>query len=197
MKHAQNLKNGQSVGTLFPLQHMLSRYHDSGLQDLALNSCQALKQQPLTWRGACVCGCVGVCAFNQNNICFLHSFPAAINCWLSWVFDNGPGEKGGRKDSFRNGAQANVEPNGILHISWEITSTRHACIAALKFAVGDVYRPRRESVPPSQIVGKRRGEDERRLVRLSLINMPQTENNFFLDFWQLGMVLGCSKKFNK
>lgn len=28
-----------------------------------------------------------VCMFNLHNICFLHSFPAATNCWLSFVFD--------------------------------------------------------------------------------------------------------------
>ena len=174
---------------------MLSRYHDSGLQDLAFNSSQALEQQraPLTWRGAFVC------VFNQNNICFLDLLPAAINHWLSCVFDKGPGERGEREDGFRNGARANVEPNGVLHISWEITSTRHAYIKALKFAVGDFYRPRRESVPPSQIVGKLRGEDEKRLVGLTLINLLQTGKTFFFffDFWQLGMVFECSKECHK
>lgn len=48
-------------------------------------------------------------------------------------------------------------------------------LKVLRFAVGDVYRPQRESVPPLQIVGKLRGEDGRRLMRLSLIDFPQTD----------------------
>lgn len=124
---------------------MLHGYNDPRLETLALNSWQPLKQQraPLARHDAWVRRCV----FNQNNICFLRSFPAAINRWLSLGFDKSLEARGRRrKDSLRNRARANVEPNGVLHIFWEITSTTHAYIKPLKFAGGDVYQPQRESV---------------------------------------------------
>lgn len=152
---------------------MLHRYKDPGLKILALCSWQPLKWQraPLAREDACVRRCV----FNQYNICFLRSFPAAINCWLSLGFDKSPG--GGVEEDERTVKEIeSVKPNGVLHIFWKITSMTDAYTEPLKFAGGDIHRPQRERVLLHRLLA----DFEKRLKKnnkaFSLINFSQTHN---------------------
>lgn len=85
---------------------------------------------------ACVacCMCVCVCVFNLHNICFLRSFPAATNCWLSFVFDK---RRRRKKDTWRNGAQAQHRAKlwGVFLCTFcrKIHSMGHIHCLAVKF----------------------------------------------------------------
>lgn len=88
-------KNGQSAGNLTAAAHVhqISWLWSWRLGLLLLSGLEASAIG--THLARCTCVDVCVCVFNRNNICFLHSLPAAINRWLSWVFDKGRGWEAG------------------------------------------------------------------------------------------------------
>lgn len=133
-----NHEQKQHVSTSCPIDVMIVEWRNRLESDLEAAAC-------IAW-----CMCVCVCVFNLHNICFLRSFPAAINCWLSFVFDKRRRtrrRRWRRKGHLRNGAQASVEPNCVFSFPlffgtfcWKISGMRHTYTVRLwSFAQGDVY----------------------------------------------------------